>query len=285
MMGISREEALDCYRSDDLIGLGMEADAVRRKLHPEDVVTYATEGSIDCTDSEERILEAVGRLVESDTTAISLSNATAAHDIVRFETLLTTMRHRFPRMVLQGLSAADVLHLAQRSGLTPGQTILRLHKAGLDTLSSGDCDNFDAWLAIHRAAHELGLRTTAGISFSSVETLEHRLDHLAAIRQLQEATGSFNAFVPSVASAPGLAEPTAVEYLKTLAISRIFLDNIENIQSSLQTADLKVLQVSLRFGCNDAGNTTSEEKLRHAIRDAGFRPAQRDALYRTMLLN
>lgn len=283
-MGISREEALDCYRSDDLIGLGMEADAVRRKLHPEDVVTYAVEGRIDCADSEERILDAVGRLVESDTAAISLSNA-ATHNIAWFETLLKTIRGRFPDVVLQGLSAADVLHVAKRSGLNPEQTMARLHSAGLDTLSGESCDDFDAWLAVHRAAHGLGIRTTAGIGFSSGETLEHRLDHLIAIRQLQEATGGFNAFVPAIASAPGLAEPTAVEYLKTLAIARIFLGNIENIQSSLGVADLKVLQVSLRFGCNDAGNTTAEERLRHAIRDAGFKPAERDALYRAMLLN
>jgi cyclic dehypoxanthinyl futalosine synthase len=134
--------------------------------------------------------------------------------------------------------------------------------------------------------------------FGSGETIEHRLNHLEALRDLQEETGGFCtfapwSFTPHTASMPGFEEPTAVEYLKTLAISRLYLDNIENVQSNLETQGLKVLQVGLRFGGNDAGsvlqakgpNAATEEQVRQVIRDAGFRPVQRDALYRTMFLN
>jgi cyclic dehypoxanthinyl futalosine synthase len=134
--------------------------------------------------------------------------------------------------------------------------------------------------------------------FGSGETLEHRVAHLEALRQLQEETGGFTSFTPSAFAAQGSAvigfeEATAVEYLKTLAISRMYLDNIQNIQSNLETQGLKVLQVGLRFGGNDAGsvmlaqgpNAATEEQVRQVIRDAGFKPAQRDTLYRTMYLN
>lgn len=285
-MGISREEALDCYRSDDLIGLGMEADAIRRKLHPENVVSYGVEGRIDCAESHEAILRSLDDVVESDATAVKISSATQPHhDVAWFESLFKAIKHRHPGLDLYGLSAAEIIEIAKVSGLGLSATIARLHDAGLDTIVGDGCADHAGWLAVHEAAHRLGLRTTASLTFSTEETLERRLDHLVSIRHLQGATGGFAAFVPQIAAARGLDEPTAVEYLKTLAIARLFLDNIENIQSSLGAADLKVLQVSFRFGCNDAGNTAAEEKLRHAVRDAGFKPARRDALYRAMFLN
>lgn len=136
------------------------------------------------------------------------------------------------------------------------------------------------------------------MTFGSGETVEHRVNHLDAVRKLQQETGGFAAFTPwsftplSPAS-NGFEEATAVEYLKTLAIARMYLDNITNVQSNLETQGLKVLQVGLRFGGNDAGsvllakgaNAATEEQVRQVIRDAGFKPVQRDTLYRTMYLN
>jgi cyclic dehypoxanthinyl futalosine synthase len=134
--------------------------------------------------------------------------------------------------------------------------------------------------------------------FGGGETLEHRMNHLEAVRQLQEETGRFVSFtpwnfVPQGSALNGFEEATAVEYLKTLAISRMYLNNIENVQSSLETQGLKVLQVGLRFGGNDVGSVllaegakaATEEQVRQVIRDAGFKPVQRDTLYRTMYLN
>jgi cyclic dehypoxanthinyl futalosine synthase len=139
------------------------------------------------------------------------------------------------------------------------------------------------------------MQTTATMTFGSGETFEHRITHLEAVRQLQEETGGFASYTPltSQQATDGVEEPTAVEYLKTLAITRMYLDNVRNVQSNLETQGLKVLQVGLRFGGNDAGSilhakgpsAATEEQVRQVIRDAGFRPVQRDALYRTMFLN
>jgi cyclic dehypoxanthinyl futalosine synthase len=136
--------------------------------------------------------------------------------------------------------------------------------------------------------------------FGVGESMAQRIDHLEILRNLQEQTGGFTSFTPlahQAGSAPFDApEPTAVEYLKTLAISRLYLDNIENLQGSWATQGLKVLQMGLRFGGNDVGSVlleerfakpggATEEELRRIIREAGFKPAQRDTLYRTLYLN
>ena len=136
--------------------------------------------------------------------------------------------------------------------------------------------------------------------FGVGETLEHRVNHLLRVYELQEETGGFTAFIPwtfqphnTALGGRGWDEATAVEYLKTLAISRMYLNNVENVQSDLATQGLKVLQVGLRFGGNDVGsvllaegaNAATEEQVRQVIRDAGFKPVQRDTSYRTMFLN
>jgi cyclic dehypoxanthinyl futalosine synthase len=248
-----------------------------------------------------------------------------------FEGMLRGIRQRLPSLWIEGLSAAEIVALAAGSGLDLHQTIARLRDAGLDSIGSDDAHpkcspsrfSVAEWIAVHRAAHGLGMRTIAATFFGAGETLEQSVDLLTAVRRLQEETGGFTAFIPR--SLPsrnpatgGWDEPTAVEQLKTLAVARIFLDNIENIQWSGAAQGLKVLQVGLRFGVNDAGSVTpesicarpvggakasnganadggenaaaaanhpTEEDLRRIIRDAGFQPVQRDTSYRTMFLN
>jgi cyclic dehypoxanthinyl futalosine synthase len=151
------------------------------------------------------------------------------------------------------------------------------------------------------------MRTTATMMFGVGETFQHRANHFQRVFDLQEETGGFTAFIPWSFQPKNTAlggrkwdEATSVEYLKTLAVARLFLSNIKNVQASWVTQGLKVLQLGLRFGGNDVGsvmleenvvrsagvtNCTTEEELRHIIRDAGFRPAQRDTLYRTYFLN
>jgi cyclic dehypoxanthinyl futalosine synthase len=359
-MGISRKEALDCLRSNDLIGIGMEADAMRQRLHPEGVVSYAVEGAINCaalssgtqgsaTASFDMLYEAIRETVERGSTGVrlvngvrSLGSESKACGIEWFEGLLRGIRQRFPSLWIETLSATEILSLANGCGLGLRQTIARLRDAGLSSIASDDAASFDGadslvvvqvriaqprcspsccsaeeWLAVHRAAHGLGMRTVATMSFGfdagkagvgeigageigARETLEQRVDFLSAVRQLQEETGGFAAFVPLAAEAASgreLDAVTAVEQLKTLAVARVFLDNIENIQWSGAAQGLKVLQMGLRFGANDAGsvapsangaaaaNHPSEEDLRRIIRDAGFQPVQRDSSYRTMFLN
>jgi cyclic dehypoxanthinyl futalosine synthase len=292
-MGISREQALDCFRSDDLVGIGMEADAVRRRLHPEGVVTYA----IGCKvavgrDSLDGIYDAIGETVEMGGTGVCLTGAASCEEIER---VLRGMRQRFPAVWIEGLTAAEVRAVASDWGVGLRETLARLRDAGLDAIAGDGAELVGGaaeWVAVQRAAHGLGMRTAAAMTFGAGETLEQRVEFLAAVRALQEETGGFAALVPVAADAPNGREldgVTAVERLKTLAISRIFVDNIENVQAVQAGHGLKVLQMGLRFGANDAGpvraENGSEEDVRRIIRDAGFRPAERDMAYRAMMLS
>jgi cyclic dehypoxanthinyl futalosine synthase len=313
-MGISRKDALDCFQSDDLIGIGMEADAVRRRLHPEGVVSYTIDGGIDYTNSAngagyEHIFEKITSIVEIGGRGVMLQGeGTPTQTISWFDGLFRSIKRRFPALWLHSLSASEILAIAKHSGLTVQDTVARFHDAGLDSIPGDDAGILDDavqrqgsaedWIAVHRTAHALGLQTTATMTFGRGETIDHRVNHLEALRRLQEETGGFTSFTPlnfasQSAAVSGFEEATAVEYLKTLAISRMYLDNIENVQSNLETQGLKVLQVGLRFGGNDVGsvllargaNAATEEQVRQVIRDAGFKPVQRDTLYRTMFLN
>ncbi|WP_213806576.1 cyclic dehypoxanthinyl futalosine synthase [Granulicella sp. dw_53] len=352
-MGISREQALDCFASDDLIGIGMEADAVRRRLHPEGVVSYIIDRNIDythfCTEhctfcafdhpltgkmtgklaAEDYILEfdtlydKIRETVEMGGTGILMQGGIHPHlKIEWFEQLFTGIKQRFPSIWLHCLSASEILAIAEYSQLSVLETIMRLRDAGLDSIPGGGAEILDDdvhikiarlkcrtedWVNVHRTAHSLGMRTTATMMFGVGENMENRVNHFEVVRRLQEETGGFTAFIPwsfqpqnNALGGQGLEEATSVEYLKTLAISRMYLDNIENVQSSWVTQGLKVLQMGLRFGGNDVGsvmleenvvkaagtsNATTEEELRRIIRDAGFKPVQRDTLYRTMFLN
>jgi cyclic dehypoxanthinyl futalosine synthase len=345
-MGISREQALDCFNSDDLIGIGMEADAVRRRLHPEGVVSYIIDRNINytnfCTEyctfcafyrplkgkmaaegyilDFETIYDKIRETVEMGGTGVLMQGG--LHPDLKidwFEKLFRGIRDRFPTVWLHCLSASEILAIAEYSELSLRDTIMRLRDAGLQSIPGGGAEILDDevrhriarlkcktqdWVDVHRTAHELGMRTTM---FGVGETFEHRVNHFEVVRKLQEETGGFTAFIPwsfqphnTALGGRGWDEATSVEYLKTLAISRMYLDNIENVQSSWVTQGLKVLQMGLRFGGNDVGsvmleenvvkaagtsNCTTEEELRRIIRDAGFKPVQRDTLYQTMFLN
>ncbi|MBD0325730.1 MAG: hypothetical protein ICV68_04830, partial [Pyrinomonadaceae bacterium] len=160
----------------------------------------------------------------------------------------------------------------------------------------------DEWLAVMRAAHRVGLRTTATMMFGIGDTVVHRVRHLQRLRDLQDETGGFTAFIPWTFQRENTAlgrrikeEPTGIDYLKMLSVSRLFLDNIEHFQSSWLTQGLRLGQVALRFGADDMGsimieenvvsaagasNVADEKMLRYLIREAGFKPQQRDILYR-----
>jgi cyclic dehypoxanthinyl futalosine synthase len=238
-----------------------------------------------------------------------------------YEDLFSRIKRRFP-IHLHCLSAPEVTNIAEVSGLSLRDTIARLRDAGLDSIPGGGAEILDdavrqrisrlkcsvqEWVDVHRTAHQLGMRTTATMMFGCGETFEQRINHLELVRNLQEDTGGFTAFIPWPFQRENTSlgsfikeEATAVEYLQMLAISRIYLDNIEHIQSSWVTPGLKTCQLGLRFGGNDVGSImieenvvsaagthhrATEEELRRLIRDAGFIPKQRDTLYRTYFLN
>jgi cyclic dehypoxanthinyl futalosine synthase len=305
-MPITREQALDLFRSDDLIGLGMEADALRRSLHPERVVTYTIDRRIDCSafrrhgsadEALGAIQSSIAEMLELGGTGVWMQGgADPEVSLEWFEGLLRATRERFPTIWLEALSAPEILLLARRAGIPLHDAILRLRDVGLQSIA-GDGELDEGWFAVHRTAHMLGISTTAAISAS--EAIEERVEWLEQIRRLQDETGGFAAFLPW-AGAPRNSvqdEATAVDSMKALAIARLYLANIKNMQLSLATQGLKVVQMGLRFGGNDAGSVPSgengaaiakyatEEDLRRIIRDAGFRPVQRDALYTTLFLN
>jgi len=348
-MGLSREQALAYFQSDDLIGLGMEADALRRKLHPEGVVSYIIDRNINytnyCTEyctfcafyrplkgpqakegyilDFETIYAKIAETLEMGGTGVLMQGGLHPDlKIDYFERMLSGIKQRFPSIWLHCFSASEILAIAEYSEISVRETISRLRDAGLASIPGGGAEilddevrhriarlkcSTDDWLLVHRTAHQLGMRTTATMMFGVGETFEHRINHFEQVRRLQEETGGFTAFIPwsfqpqnTALGGRGWDEATSVEYLKVLAISRLYLDNIENVQSSWVTQGLKVLQMGLHFGGNDVGsvmleenvvkaagtaNCTTEEELRRLIRDAGFKPVQRDTLYRTMFLN
>ncbi|HEY0564244.1 MAG TPA: cyclic dehypoxanthinyl futalosine synthase [Terriglobales bacterium] len=348
-MSLTKQECVDLFRSDDLIGIGMEADALRRKLHPEGVVTYIIDRNINytnfCTEyctfcafyrplkgklaaegyilDYETIYDKIRETVELGGTGVLMQGG--LHPDLKIEwheKLLKGVKDRFPQVHLHCYSASEILAIAEYSELNVEDTIKRLRDAGLDSIPGGGAEILDdevrfkiarlkcrteEWLLVHRTAHKLGMRTTATMMFGVGETFEHRANHFQHVYELQEETGGFTAFIPWTFQPHNTAlggrhwdEATSVEYLKTLAISRLFLSNIQNVQSSWVTQGLKVCQLGLRFGGNDVGsvmleenvvkaagtsNCTTEEELRYMIRNAGFVPKQRDTLYRKYFLN
>ena len=345
-MRITSNQALDLFRSDDLVGVGMEADAVRRRMHPGNVVTYQIDRNINytniCTEycsfcafyrpvgSPEGYVQPLESIFHKIDETLALGGTGilmqgGLHPTLKmdyYQGLLRSIRARYPDLHLHCLSAPEILNLGEICGMSVRETIARLLDAGLDSIPGAGAEILDdevrhriarlkcsteEWLAVHRTAHELGLRTTATMMFGCGETLEHRVRHLDRIRNLQDETGGFTAFIPWFFQRENTSlgrfiheEATAVDYLKTLAVSRLYLDNIENLQASWLTPGHKICQIALRFGGNDVGsilieenvvsaagchNTSSEEELRRLIRDAGFRPIKRDTLYRRYFLN
>ena len=345
-MALTPTQALDMLKSDDLLGLGFEADAVRKRLHPEGVVTYIVDRNINytnvCTEycsfcafyrpvgspegyiqPLESIFEKIDETLALGGTGILMQGGLHPDlEIDYYENLLSGIRQRYPVLHLHCFSAPEILNIAEVSGMAVRDTIMRLMDAGLDSIPGGGAEILDdevrqriarlkctteEWLLVHRTAHQLGMRTTATMMFGCGETLEHRINHLARIRQLQEETGGFTAFIPWLFQRENTSlgnfvkeEASAVDYLKTLAVSRIYLDNILNVQASWLTPGHKLCQIALRFGGNDVGSilieenvvraagvtrTSSEEQLRRLIEEAGFRPVKRDTLYRTYFLN
>ena len=274
--------------------------------------------------SKETIFEKIQQTIDLGGTGVLMQGGLHSElKIEWYEDLCRSIKMKFgDRIWLHFLSAPEILNIAQISGITIRDTIARLRDAGLQSIPGAGAEilddevrhriarlkcNTEEWIDVHRTAHQLGVRTTATMMFGTGETLDHRINHLEEIRRLQDETGGFTAFIPWSFQREGTSlgsfvkeDATAVEFLKMLALSRVYLDNICNIQTSWVTPGLKVCQMGLRFGGNDVGSImieenvvsqaganyqASEEDLRRLIRDAGFVPKQRDTLYRTYYLN
>jgi cyclic dehypoxanthinyl futalosine synthase len=227
--------------------------------------------------------------------------------------MLAFIRERFPQINVHGFSPPEFHHFSQVFGLPVREVLRRFKEAGLGSVPGGGGEilvdrvrnriaplkaNSDQWLGVMEEAHGLGLRSSATMMFGHVETLEERLEHLQRLRDLQDRTGGFTAFICWTFQPENTvlkAEPVgSSEYLRMQALSRIFLDNIENLQSSWVTQGPKIGQIALRFGANDFGSVMMEEnvvsqagtsyrlqagEIERLVREAGYVPARRTTHY------
>ena len=233
-----------------------------------------------------------------------------------YESLLADLKRTFPQIHIHAFSVPEIWYLAKLEKLPPREVIRRLMKSGLDSIPGGGAEILEdetrrqiwsrakastgQWLGVHREAHELGLRTTATMMFGVGEPTSARVEHLLGVRDLQAATGGFTAFIPWTfqdqnTDLEGEVEASGgYDYLRTLAISRLALDNIDHVQGSWVTQGAKIGQVSLFFGADDLGSIMLEENvvaaagaqfrmtqsgMEHVIREAGYTPRQRRTLY------
>jgi cyclic dehypoxanthinyl futalosine synthase len=338
MTRLTDSEALELLRSRDLLGVGARAHEVRERLVPGPRATYIIDRNINYTNvcisgcrfcafhcspgapeayvlSREQIHEKIQETLDLGGTAVMMQGGLHPElDVASFEGLFRSIKERFD-ITIHSLSAPEIVHIARISDTSVSEVLRRLKAAGLDSLPGGGAEilvdrvrqrlapgkaNTQEWLDVMREAHRQGIPGTATMMFGSVESLEDRVEHLRAIRALQEETGGFRAFIPW-SFQPGRTslegstqQATGVDYLLTLAVSRLYLDNVPHIQASWVTQGLKMGQVALRFGADDLGSTmieenvvsatgltvrANEEDLVRAIRDAGFVPAQRRTDY------
>lgn len=325
--------------SCDLLSLGKAATLVRDRLHPNRQITFIVDRNvsytnacfIDCdfcafyrrprdpeayTLTMDQIFQKIQELVDIGGTQVLIQGGVNPELGLDFYLdMIRRVHERFPQVHIHSLSVVEIDFIAKKEKMPLRDVLLKLKEAGLNSIPGGGAEilvervrklispkkiNSDGWLDFHRTAHSAGLRSTATMVFGHLETIEERVIHLDRLRQLQDETAGFRAFIPWTLSPDGTPrmshfEPAGGEdYLKTLAISRLYLDNIQNIQSGWLTEGLKLGQVGLSFGANDIGGTLIEDKvleptgiqvktrpedLIHLIREAGFIPAQRNTNY------
>lgn len=335
---ITRAEAVRLLSEGDLLTLGKLANACRKRLHPENRVTFVVDRNVNysniceskcrfcafyrdeqSTDAyllgEEEIFRKIEELVAVGGSQLLMQGGLhPTLGIEWFESLFREIKRRFPLVQNHSLSPAEITQIASVSRITVREALERLKTAGLDSIPGGGAEilvdrvrqeispkkiGWEGWAEVMREASRLGMPTTATMMFGSTETAADIVEHLFRVRELQAAGGTFTAFIPWTYQ-PGNTElggrtASGVEYLKVLALSRLILDNIPNIQASWVTQGAKMAQVALFFGANDLGGTMLEENVVAAagctfrmtreemvdlIQGAGFAAAQRTTLYR-----
>jgi cyclic dehypoxanthinyl futalosine synthase len=327
-------DLLDFYQRAPLLELGAEADRVRQQLHPGDVVTYIVDRNINYTnvcvadcgfcafyrrpkDAEGWTLsyEQIGAKIEETKAlgGVQILMQGGHNPYIPFEWYLDLLRYikRNHPIHIHGFSPSEVDFWSKLYRMEARDVIRELQKAGLDSIPGGGGEilvqrvrdevarkkaGADRWLEIMEIAHQEGMKTSVTMMYGIGETLAERLEHLQRVREVQQRTKGFTAFIcwplqpentPRMSHMP---KTDAVDYLRTVSFARVVLDNVPNIQSSWVTMGMKIGQTALRFGCNDFGslmieenvvsaaNTTHRttiEEMERLIRDAGFTPARR----------
>jgi cyclic dehypoxanthinyl futalosine synthase len=340
---ISDDEAVELLDSRDLVSVGKAADELRRRRTDPDRITFIVDRNVNYTnvcytdcdfcafyrspgDKNEGYLlpkPVIFKKIE-ETLAIGGTGVLmqGGHHpdlgIDYYEDLFRSIKERY-KVHLHVLSPPEIQHIARRSKLSIPQTLTRLRDAGLDSVPGGGAEilvdrvrriiapkktTSNEWLGVMRHAHRLGISTTATMMYGHVETVPERVEHMRRIRDLQDETRGFRAFISWTfqddgnrlgAKVPPETRPTSFDYLLTQAVSRIYLDNVDHIQSSWVTQGMKIGQVALSFGADDLGSVMMEENVVSAagtthrattddfvktIRALGKTPVQRDTLYR-----
>jgi cyclic dehypoxanthinyl futalosine synthase len=337
---LTPEEALVLHERADILTLGLLADLVRRRKHPESIVTYIVDRNLNPTNvcitdcgfcafyrrpgaegayvmERDEIHRRMRELADLGGRQVLMQGG--HHPYLKSDwwcELFRDLRERFPAINLHALSAPELDHLAKLDK-RPVRDVLRdLIAAGLGSVPGAGAEilvervrkiiapkktSSERWLEVHRTAHELGLRSSATMMFGHVETAQECIEHMTRLRDLQDETRGFTAFACWLMQPDGVPEQhlyparkTPAVYLRMQALSRIYLDNFDNIQTSYVTAGLKMAQVTLRYGCNDFGGTMLEEnvvsaagcfhlapiqELESVIERAGFTPVQRNSWY------
>ncbi|MDE2482682.1 MAG: dehypoxanthine futalosine cyclase [bacterium] len=334
---LSFDEGVRLYREADLHDLGMAAHARRMRLHPTVDVTYVIDTTIDYTNvcnvhctfcaffrpehhkegrtlDHDAVVARVKKAADLGATQIMIQGGVNPDlRLAWFEELFARVRAEFPRVDIHSLSVSEVTGLAKVEDLSVREVLTRLQAAGLKSLPGAGAEILvervrkrisarkvtpDVWLDVMRQAHLLGMKTTATMMYGSIETDEERIEHMAVLRDLQDETGGFTAFIPwfYVPFKTPLRgkEATALEYLRVLSVARLFMDNFPHLQASWLTPGLKLGQLALMYGCDDMGgviiedrvvrdagarNDATRRELEEAIIGAGFRPVIRDTYW------
>jgi cyclic dehypoxanthinyl futalosine synthase len=335
---LTPEEGLRLLESHDLTALGRAADAVTRRLHPEPYRTYNIDRNINYTNEcaavcdfcafyrppghEEVYVLPRDVLYQKIEETVALGGDQILMQgglhpklpLEWYEELLSDIKTRFPPVNIHGFSPPEIYHFTKVSKQPLRVVLERLKQAGLGSLPGGGAEILvdrvrkeitrgkvltEDWLNVNRVWHEMGGKSSATMMFGHVETLAERIEHLERLRQLQDETGGFTAFIcwtfqPEHTALSHIPPAGAFEYLKTQAVGRLYLDNIPNIQSSWVTQGEKIGQLALYFGANDMGSLMIEENvvaqagtvyhlslstIRRSIEELGYIPRQRNVFY------
>lgn len=333
---MNEEELIALYKGASLLNIAKAANIIRQRRFPENTMTFIIDRNINYTNicscqcsfcafyrkvedndayviSQDLIVDKIEEAIALGASQVMIQGGLNKDlSIEYFEDMFKGIKAKFD-ITIHSLSAPEIKFIAENSNLSISDTLLRLKKAGLDSLPGGGAEilhdnirntispkkiNSAEWLDVMRSAHQIGMKSTATMMMGTVEEIEHRAIHLQQIRDLQDETGGFRAFIAWTYQAGNNElkgkKINSVEYLKLLALSRLYLDNIDHIQASWVTQGKELAQLSLHFGANDLGSIMIEEnvvrstglnyKMKKAemidlIKGAGFTPALRDTTY------
>ncbi|WP_117209655.1 cyclic dehypoxanthinyl futalosine synthase [Allorhizocola rhizosphaerae] len=335
---ISDEEALLLYTDAPFHALGEAADAVRRRRYPQGIVTYLIDRNINYTNvcvtackfcafyrapkhaegwshDLDEILRRCGEAVELGATQVMLQGGHHPdYGVDYYVELFSAVKRAYPQLVIHSIGPSEILHMAKVSGVSIEDAIKAIKEAGLDSIAGAGAEMLPdrprkaiaplkesgaRWLEVMEVAHHLGVESTATMMMGTGETNAERIEHMRMIRDVQDRTGGFRAFIPWTYQPEnnhlkGRTQATSLEYLRLIAVARLFFHNVAHLQASWLTTGKDVGQLALHMGVDDLGSIMLEENvissagakhrsnlmdLVHLIRSAGRIPAQRDTLY------